>query len=253
MNLKIRISILAALLLSGGVVTAQQTEASAPEQTPPLFQGTAPLRFIVRLVSEAEQIALAEEVKAADLSPVVYVRTVIDTTGRPTAWRYMDRTCQGRDFRDVEPATEATRRVLEQALDSLEAWTPATRGGRPCEAELGLQLRLPVEKIARKQDGDPLLFMGETPDKSFHQWARTHMHYFANAGSSKAEGQLVVRFRVESDGRITILEASDFPDQKLVRDVVRVIRKSEGKWTPRRIDGKPVASEYSYRVYYTGS
>jgi len=95
--------------------------------------------------------------------------------------------------------------------------------------------------------------MGETPDKSFHQWARTHMHYFANAGSSKAEGQLVVRFRVESDGRITILEASDFPDQKLVRDVVRVIRKSEGKWTPRRIDGKPVASEYSYRVYYTGS
>lgn len=249
--MKARTLILAALLLSGGGAAAQQT---APvETTPPLYQGAPPQRFIVRLVSEAEGIVLAEEVKAAELTPVVYVRTVIDTTGRPSVWRYMDRTCEGRNFRDAEPASEATRRVLEQALDSLEAWTPATRSGRPCEAELTLQLRLPVEKIARRQEGDPLLFMGETPDRSFHKWARTHMRYFANSSSAVNEGALKVRFRVESDGRITILEASDYPDQKMVRDVVRVIRKSEGRWTPRRIGGKAVPSEYTYRVYYTGS
>lgn len=81
-RMKAKTLILAALLLSGGGAAAQQT---APvETTPPLYQGAPPQRFIVQLVNEAEGIVLAEEVKAAELTPVVYVRTVIDTTGRPS-------------------------------------------------------------------------------------------------------------------------------------------------------------------------
>lgn len=232
--------LLAILILLTGSVFAQQT--------PPKFQGADVQRFMARLSGEAEKVALENEVPAKELTPLVVARFTVDTTGAVTGWRYLDSTCQGRDFRDADPASPRTKEVLETALGRLERWMPAREDGRAVPYTATIRLRIPVEKIAKKQDGDPLLFLGEDPDKSFHKWAVPHFRYHGNREMA-AEGRLSVTFRIEVDGSITILETSDFPDPKYTADVVRVVKKSKGKWTPRKRDGMPVASIYKYNVY----
>lgn len=232
--------LLGALILLAGTGFAQSV--------PPKFQGADVQRFMARLSGEAEKVALESEVPAKELSPLVVARFTVDTAGAVTGWRYLDSTCQGRDFRDADPASPRTKEVLETALGRLERWTPAREDGRAVPYTATIRLRIPVEKIAKKQDGDPLLFLGEDPDKSFHKWAVPHFRYHGNREMA-AEGRLSVTFRIEVDGSITILETSDFPDPKYTADVVRVIKKSKGRWTPRKREGMPVASIYKYNVY----
>lgn len=225
---------------------------SAQEVTPPRFQGADAKRFIIRWAAETEKTVYDQGVEAEELSEQVAVRCMIDTAGCFVLERYLDNTCKGRDFYDVEPATPRTREVLEKAVEKLERWTPGMRDGGPAPFHLTLVVSLPLEKIARNQDGEPLLFLGKDPWDAFHEWARIHFRYFDNH-QTYSEGEIVVKFRIEADGRITILDVSDFPDKKLVADVVRVIRKSEKKWTPRRKEGRPVPSDYTYRIHFSGS
>lgn len=233
--------LLAALVLLAGTGFARQT-------TPPKFQGADLQRFMARMSGEAEKVALEREVPAKELTPLVTIGFTVDTTGAVTCWRYLDFTCEGQDFRDTDPASPQTQEVLEAALSRLERWTPARENGKAVPYSATVRLRIPVEKIAKKQHKDPLLFLGEDPAKSFHKWAQIHFRYIANR-ETPIEGRLSVTFRIEMDGGITILETSDYPDEKQVKDVVRVIRKSKGKWTPKKIDGLPVASVYTYNLY----
>lgn len=56
---------------------------------------------------------------------------------------------------------------------------------------------------------------------------------------AKGEGVVRVRFYIEPDGKITIGEVIKSPDEKLSREMIRVIRSSKGKWTPRKVRGVP--------------
>ncbi|MFQ6940562.1 MAG: energy transducer TonB [Alistipes finegoldii] len=115
-------------------------------------------------------------------------------------------------------------------------------------------MRLPVEKIAKKQDADPLLFLGGDPDKTFHEWASLRLRYdgrFTGRGA-KGEGVVRVRFYIEPDGKITIGEVIKSPDEKLSREMIRVIRSSKGKWTPRKVRGVPQRTAYEYGVNFLG-
>lgn len=40
------------------------------------------------------------------------------------------------------------------------------------------------------------------------------------------------------------------PDERLTKEVLRVIRNSKGKWTPRKVRGVPQRTVYEYRVNY---
>ena len=115
-------------------------------------------------------------------------------------------------------------------------------------------LQLAVEKIAKKQDADPLLFLGGDPDKTFHEWASLRLRYdgrFIGRGA-KGEGVVRVRFYIEPDGKITIGEVIKSPDEKLSREMIRVIRSSKGKWTPRKVRGVPQRTAYEYGVNFLG-
>ena len=48
----------------------------------------------------------------------------------------------------------------------------------------------------------------------------------------------------------TIGEVIKSPDEKLSREMIRVIRSSKGKWTPRKVRGVPQRTAYEYRVNY---
>lgn len=128
------------------------------------------------------------------------------------------------------------------------------KDGKPTTYSWRLTMRLPVEKIAKKQDADPLLFLGGDPDKTFHEWASPRLRYdgrFTGRGA-KGEGVVRVRFYIEPDGKITIGEVIKSPDEKLSREMIRVIRSSKGKWTPRKVRGVPQRTAYEYGVNFLG-
>lgn len=65
-------------------------------------------------------------------------------------------------------------------------------------------------------------------------------------------GRLVhVRFYIEPDGKVTIGEVLSSPDEKLSREVIRVIKASKGHWVPRRVRGVPQRTAYEYRINFT--
>lgn len=128
--------------------------------------------FMARLIGETEKIVDAAQIPAAELSSQVVVGFTVDETGNVTQWRFLDNTCEGKDSVGVEPVTPRTREAMTEALGRLEKWTPAMKDGKPTTYSWRLTMRLPVEKIAKKQDADPLLFLGGDPDKTFHEWLR---------------------------------------------------------------------------------
>ncbi|MDE6375181.1 MAG: energy transducer TonB, partial [Alistipes sp.] len=113
---------------------------------------------------------------------------------------------------------------------------------------LQIRLRIPVDGIEQALNPDPLLFQGEDPDKSFYSWMRTRVRY--DERFAKVGGKVHVRFFVEPDGGITIDEVVESPDAKLTKEVLRVIRNSRGKWTPRKVDGVAQRTSYEVRINY---
>lgn len=239
------IAILAGLFAVAGVAAQQ------PELVYPKYQGGADEKyFMTRITAEFEKIAVEKKVDADSLTAQVAVGFLIGKDGVLSEWRFLDNTCEGKDRIELAPATQLTRELLTEALGRTEAWTAAERGGVPVNFTWRLRLRLPVEKISKQVDGDPLKFMGGDPDKTFHEWAKLRVRYDDRFTAKGVEGLIDVRFFVEPDGMITIAEVVQSPSEKLTHEVVRVINNSRGKWTPRKKDGVPLRTEYRYRVNY---
>ena len=226
-----------------GAASAQQ------ELTPPKFNGADVEYFMRRLVGEFEKVAVERQIPAAEISPRVAVAFKVDSTGGVSEWRFRDNASEGRDRTDLPTASDATRKAMTEAFSRLKGWMPAVDAeGCKTDYTLRLTLRLPVEKIVRKQDPDPLLFLGEDPGKSFYAWAYDRLRYderFKNAG-----GVVHVRFYVEPDGKITIGDVAKSPDERLTKEVIRVIRNSRGKWTPRKVRGVPQRTAYELRMNF---
>ena len=241
MKMKLLLAALFAALWTGAF--AQQ------ELTPPKFNGADVEYFMRRLVGEFEKVAVERRIPAAEISMRVAVAFKVDSTGGVSEWRFRDSASEGRDRTDLLPASEATREAMTEAFSHLEGWMPAVdAAGRKVDYTLRLTLRLPVEKIVRMQDPDPLLFQGEDPNTNFFEWVRTRVRYddrFRNVG-----GVVHVRFYVEPDGKITIGDVVESPDERLTKEVIRVIRNSRGEWTPRKVRGVPQRTAYQFCCNY---
>lgn len=83
-----------------------------------------------------------------------------------------------------------------------------------------------------------MLFMGGDPDETFHEWARVRLRYDERFSSRGVAGLVHVRFYIEPDGKVTIGEVLSSPDEKLSREVIRVIKASKGHWVPGRVRGR---------------
>lgn len=241
MKMKLLLAALFAALWTGAF--AQQ------ELTPPKFNGADVEYFMRRLVGEFEKVAVERRIPAAEISMRVAVAFKVDSTGGISEWRFRDSASEGRDRTDLPPASEATRGAMTEAFSHLEGWMPAVdAAGRKVDYTLRLTLRLPVEKIVRMQDPDPLLFQGEDPNTNFFEWVRTRVRYddrFRSVG-----GVVHIRFYVEPDGKITIGDVVESPDERLTKEVIRVIRNSRGEWTPRKVRGVPQRMAYQFRCNY---
>lgn len=241
-----RIATFVVALLLGGATYAQNEDV-----TPPTFNGGEVRFFRARLAARIKSLAVEKRYPYAELSEQVAVAFRVDTAGGISHWRFADSTSQGRDRVDIEPASAATRALVTDAFESLEgAWQPARQGDRKVPYQVRLRLRLPLERIEQALNPDPLLFMGKDPHESFSPWLRTHIRYNERFRNN-AGGRVHIRFFIEPDGGVTIDEVLAAPDEKLTREVVRVIRNSRGKWTPRKVDGTATRTPYELRVDFT--
>lgn len=231
------------LLLSGlhGATFAQEVSAR--------YRGARSLYFLSCLTAETEKVILERRIPAAELSPVVIFTFRVDSTARVSDFRFIEDTSEAEDLSQSVPETEATRKAVLAAFERLGGeWSPATVDGRPVDVTLRMVMRIPVAKIERLQNPDPLLFQGRNPEESFHEWMRERVRY--DERFAKVGGLVHVRFWIEPDGRVTIDRIVETPDAKLGKEVVRAIRSSRGKWTPRKVRGVPQRTAYDYRVNY---
>lgn len=88
---------------------------------------------------------------------------------------------------------------------------------------------------------------GDTND--FSRWVNFMLNYPEAAKENGIEGKVVLSFTVNAKGivkNVTVLKsASPLLDEEAVRVV-----SSSPKWTPGRIDGKPVKVIYSFPVFF---
>lgn len=195
-------------------------------------------------------MAIEERIPCDSLSPEAAILFRIDKTGTIGDWRTVDNTCEGSDSCGLEPATETTRRLVRRAFDRMEGtWSPALRDGRPIGYRLLLTLHLPIKRIERALNPDPLLFQGKDPAESFHDWVRIRVRH--DGRFEGEEGLTRIRFFVEPDGRITIDEVLETPSKRQAKEIIRVIRNSRRHWTPRKVDGVPCRTEYVYGINLT--
>lgn len=222
--------------------------ASAQETTPPTFRGATTQRYMAHLKAEVVKLAVAKEIAAESISPEIVVKLTIGKDGSVEKLLFLDITSEGKDFRNVDPATPATRELVTEAVGNLGAWTPAVENGQPVVFSWALQMSIPVRDIAKQLDKEPLLFMGKDPGESLHPWVAERMgkdNYFIAKGIG---GVVWVRIYIEPDGRVSEVEVLETPNKKLSDEVVRVINKTKGKWTPRRVDGVPQRTVYEYGI-----
>ena len=231
-----------ARFFSWGGVSAQQ-----PVE-PPRYDGAVVKVYVTRLAATVEDVAVEERIPANSLSPEVAVALRIDSLGNFVGWRFLDNTCEGAYRQDLEPATPLTRQVVERAIERMDgAWSPARRAdGRAVGYVQRLRFRVPRQRIEQQVNPDPLLFMGEIPGENFFYWVTNRTGYRSDRFPTTG-GRVHIRFYVEADGRVTIEEVLRSPDDRLTKRVIRAIRRSEGKWTPRKVDGVPQRTAYTFR------
>lgn len=203
---------------------------------------------MARLTAMIEDVAVEERIPADSLSEEVAIALRIDTLGNFVGWRFLDNTCEGAYRQDLDPVTPRTRQVVERAIERMDgSWSPARRAdGRAVGYVQRLRFRLPLQRIEQQVNPDPLLFMGEIPGENFFYWVADRTGYRSDRFPTTG-GRVYIRFYVEADGRVTIDEVLRSPDKRLTKRVIHAIRRSKGKWTPRKVDGVPQRTAYTFR------
>lgn len=240
----LKLSLLAAAILS--IATAAAQQAAEPK-----FQGADIQRFMSRLVGEIKKMAVeAEEYPADGLSDETIIRGEVDTAGVFRIVRFLDDACEGRDFRNLPPATPYTRELAVQAAARLGRWTPAVDAqGSSVVFPLTLRLRLPLRQILEERDrkeGTPLLFNGGDPRTTFGAWLNARI---GNLGV----GEYYVKIYIEPDGSVGDIVVVEKPSEKEGQKLMRIIRTSKNKWTPKKLNGTPVRTFFEYRLHMQSS
>ena len=108
----------------------------------------------------------------------------------------------------------------------------------------------PVKEVSafNKLEVRPM-FGGGDPIKNFSKWVYSNITYPENAFKNNIQGKVLVKFLIDKEGNIRNVTAINDVDEELKAEAVNLIKKSP-KWTPGKVDGKPVNVEYTFPVVF---
>ncbi|MDR2938215.1 MAG: energy transducer TonB [Prevotellaceae bacterium] len=111
-------------------------------------------------------------------------------------------------------------------------WTPGTVNGKP------VQVTHTVPVVFGTNDTPPM-FRGEGSIENFRKWVVKNIQYPEFIAQSELEGRVVVRFTVNSKGKVVNEELVSGSYFELNDAVLHAVRMSP-KWEPATKNGKPV-------------
>lgn len=105
----------------------------------------------------------------------------------------------------------------------------------------------PEDHIFETVEDDPVPPQGDIP--SMLKWIAKNLQYPESALNNGVQGQVVLKFVVERDGRVTDIQVLKKVDPALDKEAVRVLEKMP-KWTPGKQRGKAVRSRFTLPVRF---
>jgi len=83
----------------------------------------------------------------------------------------------------------------------------------------------------------------------FRNWVQSHVKYPQIALENGIQGNVVIKFVVEKDGKLSNIQVLQSPDKTLADAAVQVLQKSP-KWKPGKQRNKPVRVTYTLPVSF---
>ena len=83
----------------------------------------------------------------------------------------------------------------------------------------------------------------------FRNWVQSHVKYPQIALENGIQGNVVIKFVVEKDGKLSNIQVLQSPDSSLSDEAVRVLKTSP-KWKPGKQRNKPVRVTYTLPVSF---
>ena len=125
------------------------------------------------------------------------------------------------------------------------------------DAEEAEKLRKEADKYAAKGEPIPYILLSEKPTfqggdaNTFAKWFQRHLIYPKEAVEKNIQGRVTSQFTIEEDGSISDIRILRSPNEILSKEAIGVINEANSvKWTPSKMDGKPVKVRYTFPVLF---
>jgi hypothetical protein len=163
-------------------------------------------------------------------------------------------------FVDVETATELIR-VLKKA----PKWEPAKKGGKPINIEIRLPLDFSLSNkipTSNKETTSLMNFQKEELIESSNKIELNSQDESKNSGGVSGfykiikenfrtpdipglKGKILVSFTINEDGKLSDYKIIKELGYGTGKELIRVLKLTNGKWTPAYKDGKPVKTTFT--------
>ena len=141
----------------------------------------------------------------------------------------------------VSTDLEAVKEITEEAANNvIEAIGDYSAADVKVEEEVAEEIPEVIPYIVVEQK--PTFNGGDA--NGFAHWINSQIVYPEGAKERKAEGRVVVTFKVGADGQIKDVVLAKGVDPEIDAEVLRVV-KSAPAWTPGQQNGKPVDVSYT--------
>lgn len=202
-----------------------------------------------------------ESVKEAGIEGMVVVKFTVGVDGLV------------KDIQVVKSIHPYADQVVVNLISNMNAkvgkWIPATKEGKPHDAEMHLPVKFDLDNIATKEE--PLSYAEELPrfpgcedieneeersacaSRKMFEFIYTNINYPREDRENIIQGHCIVQFVIGVDGSISDIDVKRTPSEAMKQEVIRlmnVMAVLPDKWIPARQDGKAVAMRFTLPVKF---
>jgi len=158
---------------------------------------------------------------------------------------------------------EEALRALNMMQEKNVIWRPGMKDGQPVSVQYTLPVKFKIKEYTPPPPytifkGDSIYVELETGvefqggDDALKIFLATETMYPASGLDSCLMGSMKSDLIIKKDGSVQLLESVDFSNlgTDFLFEVIKVVPKTEGKWTPATYEGKQVSSIYPIRVEF---